>query len=169
VEAKTSGHNKETYPAWSIIQYAFAANDQRPAVKLWWYDGGKKPDEDLFKGEELVDSGALIVGSKGSLYAPGDYAERGIKLLGGVEEPEVQYKRSPGHFKEFVNAVKGGEPAMSNFPDYASSLTETVLLGNLAVWADGKKVEWDAENLVAKNMPDLEPIIRPKYREGYSL
>ena len=40
---------------------------------------------------------------------------------------------------------------MSNFPNYAGGLTETMLLGNLAVWAaatgKGQRVEWDAKNL----------------------
>jgi hypothetical protein len=64
---------------------------------------------------------------------------------------------------------------MSNFPDYAAPLTETILLGNLAVWAApskdemGKKIEWDAKNLKATNAPEVEEIIRPKYREGYKL
>jgi len=58
---------------------------------------------------------------------------------------------------------------MSNFPDYAGPLTETILLGNLAIWADGKKIEWDAKNMKATNAPEVDPIIRPKYRRGYSL
>ena len=33
VTAETSGHNKDSYPKWSIIQYEFAATDKRPAVK----------------------------------------------------------------------------------------------------------------------------------------
>jgi hypothetical protein len=57
---------------------------------------------------------------------------------------------------------------MSNFPDYAGPLTETVLLGNLAVWA-GKKIAWDARYLKAVNAPEVEPIIRPGYRKGYTL
>jgi hypothetical protein len=57
---------------------------------------------------------------------------------------------------------------MSNFPDYAGPLTETVLLGNLAVWA-GKKVEWDAKNLKATNAPEVEALIRPEYRKGWTL
>ena len=50
-------------------------------------------------------------------------------------------------------------------------LTETILLGNLAVWADGKKIDWDAENQVATNAPEVEHIIRPEYRhqQGYSI
>ena len=57
---------------------------------------------------------------------------------------------------------------MSNFPDYAGPLTETVLLGNLAVWS-GEKVEWDAANMKSKNVEGLEPIIKPNYRKGYTL
>ena len=58
---------------------------------------------------------------------------------------------------------------MSNFPDYSGPLTETILLGNLAVWATGKKVEWDAKSMTATNAPELQPIVFPTYREGYSL
>ena len=81
---------------------------------------------------------------------------------------------SPGHFDEWVRAIQGGEPAMSNFPDYAGPLTETVLVGNLAVWvADqpglGQKVEWDAKNMKVKNIDGLEPAIKPTYRKGYTL
>lgn len=81
---------------------------------------------------------------------------------------QVTFPKSPGHFEEWVRAIRGGEPAMSNFPDYAGPLAETVLLGNLAVWA-GQRVEWDAQNMKAKNVPGLERLIKPVYRKGYTL
>jgi len=112
--------------------------------------------------------GSLIVGDKGTLYAQNDYAAM-YKLMGNVNEPKVETKPSPGHFEEWVRAIKTKEPAMSNFPDYAGPLTETILLGNLAVWADGKKIEWDAKRLRAKNAPEVAHIIRPSYRAGYAL
>ena len=43
VQAETSGHNKDSYPKWSIITFEFPATDKRPAVKVFWYDGGKRP------------------------------------------------------------------------------------------------------------------------------
>ena len=55
---------------------------------------------------------------------------------------------------------------MSNFPDYAGPLTETILLGNLAVWAEGKKIEWDAKELKATNAPEVDAIVRPNYRRA---
>jgi len=167
IEAEHSGHNKVSYPKWSVIKFEFPANDWRGPVTMYWYDGGKLPDRALVEGKELSDSGSLIVGEAGTLFSPNDYGAR-WELLGDVEEPEVDYVRSPGHFTEWVEAIQGGDPARSNFADYASGLTETILLGNLAIWAD-KKVEWDAENLKATNAPEVESLIRPQYRDGYSI
>jgi hypothetical protein len=81
----------------------------------------------------------------------------------------VTYPTSPGHFVEFVKAIGGGPAPMSNFADYAGPLTETVLLGNLAIWANGKKIEWNAKELKARNAPEVAVLIKPPYRKGYSL
>jgi predicted dehydrogenase len=170
VSAETSGHNKETYPGWSVINFDFPATSDRGPVKLTWYDGGKLPDSSLFAGEQPAISGALIVGDQGKLYAPGDYAENGFRLFGGIEEPKVEWEKSPGHFEEWVNAIKGGKPATSNFAEYAGRLTETILLGNLAVWVgEGKTVEWDAQNLKSPNMPEVASVVKREYRDGYTL
>jgi predicted dehydrogenase len=167
VEAETSGHDRDCFPSWSVIRYRFAARGKRPALRLVWYDGGKRPAEKLLgEGKKLSASGSLIVGDKGKLYSPGDNGNR-WELLGAVEK-KVEVEESPGHFPEFVRAIRGGKAATSNFPDYAGPLTEMVLLGNLAVYA-GKKVEWDARKLEAKNVPEVEGLIRPVYRKGYSL
>ena len=178
VMATSSGTNYDSYPKASQITYTFPANHRRPALTMVWYDGGNLPPRDLIpqalapKNGELPSSGSLIVGDKGKLYTPGDYGDGGI-FDGGVEVGTVAFPQSPGHWEEFVRAIRGGEPAMSNFPNYASKLAETILLGNLAVWVAGTKVEWDAKNLRVKNGGDVADkvahIIRPTYRAGYSL
>jgi hypothetical protein len=38
----------------------------------------------------------------------------------------------------------------------------------LAVWAEGKKIEWDARKLEATNAPEVAHIVKPSYREGFS-
>jgi predicted dehydrogenase len=167
VEAESSGHNKDSYPKWSIIRYSFPARGKRPALTMTWYDGGKLPPASLLDGQKLQNSGSLMIGDRGKLYAPGDNGGD-YHLLGNPNEVPVGFPRSPGHFTEFARAIKGGEAALSNFSDYASPLTETVLLGNLAVWA-GKRIEWDAKNLKATNAPEVEPIIKAAYRPGYTL
>ena len=172
VQAKTSGHNKETFPSWSEIEFAFPERNGRDALTLTWYDGGKKPSADLFGDAKVESSGCLVIGEKGTIYAPGDYAAS-LVMIGGAEKKDVEYEKSPGHFEEWVRAIKGEKPAMSNFPDYAGPLTETILLGNLAVWAadkgEGKKIEWDAKNLKATNAPEVASIVKPEFLNGYEL
>jgi predicted dehydrogenase len=174
VVAETSGHNRDSFPKWSVINFEFPATDTRGPVKMVWYDGGKRPSADLIDGEQPAGSGVIVVGDKGKGYAPGDYCENGVKLLGGIEAPQVEWTRSPGHFNEFVDGIKGGPEPVSNFPNYAGPLSEVILLGNLAVWAapdagTGKKVEWDAKNLVATNAPEVMSLVKPTYPEGYEL
>jgi predicted dehydrogenase len=168
VEAESSGHNRDTFPSWSIVRYTFPARGSRPALTLTWYDGGKKPPAELLDGQEPGLNGTLVLGDKGKLCSGGGNNRGGFQILGGGAEPKVEYPESPGHFTEFARAIRGGPPARSNFPDYAAPLTETVLLGNLALWA-GKKIDWDARNLKAVNASEVEPLIRPGYRKGYTL
>ena len=173
VQAECAGHNGDSYPKWSTIIFDFPALGDRPALKMFWYDGGKRPDKSLVDGKTMHPSGCLVVGEKGKLYAPGDHVGDNLSILGGPTMPEVKWTESPGHFEEWTRAIKGGEPAVSNFPDYAGGLTETILLGNLALWvaASGKgdKVEWDAKNMKSTNIAGLETLIKPLYRPGYTL
>ena len=172
VVAKTSGHVKESYPKSSVIDFEFPANDKRPGLKVIWYDGGELPTAEVLegllgKGEKLSNSGCLVVGEKGKILSSHDYGAK-FKVV-GMDRPKVEYEKSPGHFAEWIRAIKGGKPAMSNFKDYAGPLTETILLGNLAVWVDGPKVEWDAKNMKVTNISGLEKIIKPVYHKGYTL
>jgi len=168
VQAETSGHNTDSFPKWSLITYEFAATDSRPALKLFWYDGGKLPSRELLDGKTPSDSGCIVVGDRGKLFSPNDYGAA-FELLGEAEDKDVEFERSPGHFDEWIRAIRTGKPAVSNFADYASPLTETIVLGNLAVWVNGEKVEWDAKNMKCTNVAGLEPLVKPTYRKGYVL
>jgi hypothetical protein len=180
VEAECPEHDGDTYPRPSKIKYDFPELGGRAAFTLYWYDGGNLPPSELFEGVTLETesdgqklppphiSGSLIIGDKGKMYAAGDYADRGVQVV-GAEEMEVDYPKSPGHEKEWFIAMHDpGTPAMSNFPDYAGPLTETILLGNLAIWKRGR-VDWDPKNLKPLNDPSLERIVRTEYREGYEV
>jgi predicted dehydrogenase len=180
VEAECPDHDGDSYPTRSKIKFEFPELDGRAAFTMFWYDGGNVPSAELFKNVTLeveidgrkvpapVPSGVLLIGDKATMYAAGDYAEQGIQVVGG-EELKVDYPKSPGHEKEWFIAMHDpGQPAMSNFPDYAGPLTETILLGNLAVWKRGR-VEWDPTNLKPLNDPALERIVRSTYREGYEV
>ncbi|QDU54287.1 Gfo/Idh/MocA family protein [Aeoliella mucimassa] len=177
VEAQTSGHNGDSYPEWSTIKFEFPELDGRAPFTMYWYDGGKKPDNALFADVTVKNgdgtpapsaSGCMIIGDKAKMYAAGDYAEQGIEIL-GADPLKVEYPRSRGHEREFYDAIKDrSKTPMSNFPNYAGPLTETILLGNLAVWS-GNRVEWDAKTMTPLNDDKLKKIVKPEYQNGYEL
>ena len=169
VIAESTENNQDSYPSASKIVFEFPATKTRGPVTLHWYDGNNLPPAELLPGTKFENSGSLIVGDKGKLYTPGDYGDGG-KFI-DCEVKDVDYPHSPGHFEELIRAIKEGVPATSNFPNYSGPLTETILLGNLAVWAGGKKVEWDAKNLAVKGdkslSTELAKIVKPTYRTGF--
>jgi predicted dehydrogenase len=181
VEAECPEHDGDSYPPRSKIKFEFPELDGRAAFTMHWYDGGNLPAMELFKGITLTvkeddgrdvpppwKAGVLLVGDKGTMYAAGDYAEKGVQIL-GADELQVDYPKSPGHEKEWFDAMRDPKkPATSNFPDYAGPLTETILLGNLAVWKRGR-VEWDPVHLKPLNDPSLQRIVRCDYRDGYEV
>jgi predicted dehydrogenase len=171
VEAEVSNRNDETFPKWSIITYRFPARGAMPPVKLVWYDGGKLPPrpKQLEAGRNLqVEGGQLYYGDKGAIMT-GSYAnacrlipETAMKEY-GKNRPAATYPRSVGHFKEWIEACKGGPAPGSNF-DYAGVLTEVVLLGVLAV-RTGKKIECDPKTGRILNLPEDHPYIRLGFRK----
>jgi predicted dehydrogenase len=173
--------DKESYPVWSIIRSRFGPRNGRGPLTLTWFDGGEKLPEDKrsykdrLYGEKVPHSGLLLVGEKGSFFSRNDYGADHVLLpreqFKEYKKPEKSLPRAPGenHFREWVDAIKAGEPAkaMSNF-DYAGRLTETVLLGTVALKA-GTTIEWDPVALKAKNCPDADQYIRRDYRKGFSI
>lgn len=171
VEAEVFEATEEAYPKRSIITYSFPKRGDLRSLRLKWYDGSLKPPADVLYGRDLPGSGLVLIGDKGRLFSPDDYGSQ-YELLPednfiDFKKPEQTLPRSPGHHQEWIRACKGGEPAMSNF-DYASALTETLLLGNLAVLT-GEPIYWDPENLKAINCPKADCYISRPYRKGWSL
>ena len=41
--------------------------------------------------------------------------------------------------------------------------------GNLAIWADGPRVEWNAKKMEVKGHPEYNELIRPKFRDGWTV
>ena len=83
-------------------------------------------------------------------------------------KPPRVLPRSPGHYREWIDACKGGPPAGSNFADHAAHLAEVVLLGNIAIRTK-EKLYWDGENLKFTNSAKANALISPPYRQGWSL
>ncbi len=156
----------ETAPAASIVTYRFAAEGDRPEIILRWYDGGMMPpipaalgDRNIFDGD-----GTLIVGDDGMLLGATLLPEKRAQEVG---KPPQVLPRSPGHYEEWIQACKGGQPAGSNFVDHAAQLAAVVLMGNVAIRTE-KKLFWDAEKLRFTNSDEANALLDPPYREGWS-
>ena len=80
--------------------------------------------------------------------------------------PSVPRAPAESHHQEWIQASKGGKPAFCNFVDYASEITESMLVANLAL-RTGKKIDWDAEPMKARGCPEADPFIRREYRKGW--
>jgi predicted dehydrogenase len=184
VEVKDiAGANNETGPKWCIIEINFPARGTRPPVKMMWYDGLKKPPADLFQGEKRSSNGSLIIGTRGTLYTrtwhggiPNATAVDDLMYLLLPQREFIEYKppapilpraRGSSHHAEWLAAIRGMGTPGSNF-GYASVLTESLLLGNVALRL-GKKIEWDGANMRAVNTPAADQYITPQFRNGWSL
>ncbi|MDO8683335.1 MAG: Gfo/Idh/MocA family oxidoreductase [Armatimonadota bacterium] len=171
VEAEVFEMTAEAYPKKSIITYIFPQRGNLRTLRLKWYDGGLMPSDSILYGKKLSGSGCALIGDKGHMHVTDDYGSR-YELLPkdeftSFQPPAPTLPRSSGHHQEWIEACKGGAPAMSNF-DYASALTETILLGNLAI-VTGEPINWDAENMRAINCPKADCHINRPYRKGWSL
>lgn len=217
VKAKTTGHDFDSFPESSIIEFQFPEMADRPPIKFWWYDRqGNVPPPEVFepwgiepikivKGRKPINSGVLVIGEKGAFYSSDDYCGKyefkgDVKLI-PTEELKVVYAEPRGGFDadnmfELFRAVDTKNPKLcrSNFIDRGGPLTETILLGNLAVWAANKggpdgammsdwgpTIEWDAKDLKVKNLDAIRKsesdfladkilsLVTPKYPSGYRL
>ena len=102
------------------------------------------------------------------------------------------YQDEFGHQRKWVDACKAGfnskehDNLTSSF-DFSGPLTESVLLGNVAIrsyllkdpkkkgmwgspiWTGRKKLIWDAENMKITNFDDANQFISRVYRRGWEI
>jgi len=157
-----------TNAKWMVITWDHPAVEDRPALKLTWYDGIQRPPSPPGHDLNKWGLGVLFVGDKGMLLA--DYGKNILlpeDKFKDFKRPEPWIKPSPGHHKEWIDACKTGSPTLCNF-DYSGLLVEHNLLGNVA-YRVGKKVQWDPVGLKAVGCPEADQYIRRKYREGWTL
>jgi hypothetical protein len=149
------------------VRYEFPSPHGLPPLKVTWSDGGKRPALVERTAPEWRN-GVLFVGDKGMLIA--DYGKRQLlpeSQFQGFQAPEPFIPKSIGHHKEWLLACKTGSATTCNF-QYASALTETVLLGTVA-YRTGYKLEWDPVRLRATNSKQAANYLHTEYRRGWEI
>lgn len=173
VQAVSTMVNEESYPSGSIVTYEFPARGDLPPVTLTWYDGGLRPARipELEPGMKMEAGGTLYIGDKGKILNDKILP---LSLRNSYTAPAPYIPSSPGHEEEWINACKGGEPAGSDF-EWAGPLTETVLLGNIAIRKELREIlsekllRFDPDKFSFPDVPEADKFLHTVYREGWTL
>jgi hypothetical protein len=167
-----------------------------PPLELIWNDGGIKPKRpaELLPDEQMGewDGGIIFEGTKGKLMA-GLFGRKPTllptKLMASTTLPTTKYPfvkgGSEAHQKQWTDACKKGFGAYTSSPfSQAGPLTETVLMGNLAVLSynhfekdekgnrkfEGRKqLLWDGPNMKITNFEPANQFVKRKYAGEWKL
>jgi len=194
----------EGCPPSSHVEIKFPATKRNKSpLKMIWMDGGIRPmHPDLIPANESISddggqNGIILHGTKGlmtiGMYGnnPKVYLNNGEK----IEMPKVEAPATPplpeyGHQVLWTEACKAGfnskqhKELTSSF-DYAGPLTETVLMGNLAIrsymlrkprqggrgydFYGRTKLLWDGNNMKITNLEEANQFVSRKYRSGWEI
>ena len=164
----------EAYPPGEKITFEFPAKGDRGPITMYWYSGTvhiPRP-ADLEQGRNPVDTGAVVLGDKGTIMY-GSHGAGGVRI---IPESKMQaYKRppktspsAPEHHQDWLQAIRKGKKAGSDFA-YGGPLTEIAMLGVIASKMPGTKLEWDGEAMRFTNSLAANVLVNPPYRTGWTL
>jgi predicted dehydrogenase len=171
-------NNPASYPLASTVEYEFPARGARGPVRLYWYEGGLIPARPPFLPDDVSltqgdGSGGVFIGEKGILtyetYGNNPKVYPSSLATAAVEVPQSVPRITDTHEMNWVQACKGQATVSAPF-EYAAPLTETMLLGIVALRAGpGRKVLYDGASMQVTNLPDLNRHLRREYRAGWGL
>ena len=199
----TPDYYPEGCPASSFITLHFAATEKSQSpIEMTWSDGGIRPSHpDIIPANDDIGgtdskNGVLMIGEKGiistnindsSPLMPKLYLNDGTTEFG----PQVEENEEPeyGHQRKWVDACKAGfnskeHKGLTSSFDYAGPMTETVLMGNLAIrsyllrrensqgrmeFFARKKLLWDGENMRITNLEEANQFVGRTYRKGWEV
>lgn len=174
------GANPVTYPSYACkIQFparrcSYVKSGRMPPVVVYWYEGSMtkqfKPPQGL-TAEDVKNINQVFVGTKGFLGTSG--RGEGVTLLprpkdGSRLQPPEVLKRSPGHYQDWLRALRGGDPPCSNFT-ISGPYTEWMLLGAISWRFPNEELKWDGKNLRFTNNEKANEFVRPRFRKGWEL
>lgn len=190
----------ESCPPSSRTQLTFNASEKNPTdLKMTWTDGGLRPfHPDLIPadhplGDNNSSNGVIMYGDKGIMTC-GVYGRNPKLYLNdgevvNFEDTTESELPENGHHAAWVKACKAGyksaehKQLTSSF-DFAGPLTESILMGNLAIrsydireentnkrfdYPGRKKLLWDGEKMKVTNFDEANRFVEREYRDGWSL
>lgn len=167
-----SGMNEEVWPAQNVVQYNFPATPHtKTNLSITWYDGGKKPRDlgpHFDRRHALPSGGSLLIGEKGSMIlphvgAPKLYPEKTFP------KDKIPQEVSLNHYHGFLDGILSGKQPSDGF-SYGGKLTESVLLGNIAVRNKGITLLWNETDMkLGSESEDFSKSLSKEYRTGWEI
>jgi hypothetical protein len=161
----------------SIVRHNFAARGNMPPVRFNWYDGGLKPPRppELEEGRDLTHEdeegeGLLFVGDSGKILCGFNGSNPHLipqTKMDAYKQPPKTLPRSPGNEREWLNACKGDKTKPGGNFEFSGMVTETLLLGNVALLA-GERLHWDRANLKVSS-DAAQKWVKPERRKGWEI
>jgi len=171
-DPKTQG---DAFPTGEKITYEFPAQGRHGPITLYWYSGTERIPRptDLEPERKPVDTGAIVLGDAGTIMY-GSHGAGGVRIIPEAkmkiyQRPEKKLPRGLEHHRDWLDAIRGGRKAGSDFTAYGGPLTELAMLGVIAIKLAGTKLEWDAEKMQFTNSPEANQYVNPPYRDGWTL
>ncbi len=169
----------EMFPRSTIVRFKFPAREDMPECRRDLVGRGldarapRRPRTGPAHGRSRRRDPA----DRGQGRHPGQLLRRVAPARSGIHDeaykrPRKTLERIPegsdGHEKDWIRACKGGKPASSSF-EYSGPLSETVLMGNLAIRFPDRELFWNGEAMEVTNDKDANAYVRREYREGWRL
>lgn len=162
---------RELWTKRALVQYEFPATELTTSqpLKVTWYDGeGHYPPRDglgLPASLTLPGAGSVLVGEKGSLLLPHVGKPR-LFADGKESDRKIELLEHRNHYTSWAHACRGEDKTTSPF-SYAGPLSETVLLGTVAIRLNGQTLRWDSPGLRFTEPTAANDLLRKPYRKGW--
>lgn len=176
--------NDYSFPAACTIRMRFEAKGDRPALDIFWYDGGIEPavpEELMAEGRELAEEGMLFVGDRGKIL--GGFRSENPRLI-----PEAKMRAyrtahamseatSPGERRggdrsareaAWITAFKGGPASYGDFR-LAGPISDAMNLAAVSLRLGGRRLLWDAASAKITNVPEANRFLTREYRPGWEI
>jgi len=167
-----AARRKEVFPQWEIVRYTFEGTDMTSGktIDVIWSDGGKYPPDSLkekLEGNKFPAQGTILVGEEGVLLMPHGCGPMLFpkEKFRGVHRPKL---KAWDHYRQFIDAVSNGAVGKTQASfEYASILTEVILLGTVALRCPGQSLVWDPKAMKVTNVEGANQYVERKYRTGW--
>jgi hypothetical protein len=170
-------NNDYSFPTACTIRFRFAAKGSRPAIDLFWYDGGIKPPapEELEEdNRELAPEGMMFVGDKGKILAgfecesPMVIPYRKAREFRSAVGPSQLTPPADNEKPVWLEAFRGG-PATSGSFVLGAPISDAFNLAAISLRLGGQRLVWDSANKTITNRPEANALLTREYRKGWEL